>query len=144
MIFVIFGCISDSMILLGSIQRFELERILFIHLSKDQKIFIQDESEDEESRRSNSSSMTDVSLIKRSITPPPTINIIPQKKSRFLVSKVEEKLKRSRTPSPRRLSFHRSVGLLFYILCNLNTIFYLKCLKKTCILFLWNSMVKGD
>ena len=125
MIFVIFGCISESMILLGSIQRFELERILFIHLSKDQKIFIQDESEDEESRRSNSSSMTDVSLIKRSITPPPTINIIPQKKSRFLVSKVEEKAKRSRTPSPSRLSFHRSVGLFFYILCNMNTIFYL-------------------
>lgn len=98
----------DSMILLGSIQRFELERILFIHLSKDQKIFIQDDSEDDESRRSTSSSMTDVSVIKRSLTPPPTINIIPAKKSRFLVSKVEEKAKRSRTPSPRRLSMQRS------------------------------------
>ncbi|XP_048751494.1 chloride channel protein 2-like isoform X3 [Ostrea edulis] len=98
----------DSMILLGSIQRFELERILFVHLSKDQKIFIQDESEDEESRKSNSSSLNDVSKIKRSITPPPTINIIPQIKSRFFVSKVEEK-KRSRSPSPRRPSIPRSV-----------------------------------
>ncbi|XP_061163558.1 chloride channel protein 2-like isoform X1 [Saccostrea echinata] len=97
----------DSMILLGSIQRLELERVLFVHLSKDQKIFIQSDDEDNESRRSNSSSMTDVSVIKRSITPPPTINIIPQKKSRFLVSKVEEK-KRSRTPSPSRFSMPRS------------------------------------
>jgi hypothetical protein len=104
-------CISDSMILLGSIQRFELERILFVHLSKDQKIFIQEESEDEESRKSNSSSMNDVSVIKRSITPPPTINIIPQIKSRFFVSKVEEK-KRSRSPSPRRPSIPRSVSLV--------------------------------
>ncbi|XP_062606139.1 chloride channel protein 2-like [Saccostrea cucullata] len=97
----------DSMILLGSIQRLELERVLFVHLSKDQKIFIQSDDEDDESRRSNSSSMTDVSVIKRSITPPPTINIIPQNKSRFLVSKVEEK-KRSRTPSPSRFSMPRS------------------------------------
>lgn len=122
---MIICCISDSMILLGSIQRFELERILFVHLSKDQKIFIQDESEDEESRKSNSSSLNDVSKIKRSITPPPTINIIPQIKSRFFVSKVEEK-KRSRSPSPRRPSIPRSVSLFFidWLLLMMNTSWY--------------------
>ncbi|KAH3691789.1 hypothetical protein DPMN_192320 [Dreissena polymorpha] len=53
------------MILLGSVKRFELERLLWVHLSQDQKVFLLD-NEDEEM---NSICSTPGSS--RTRTPPP-------------------------------------------------------------------------
>ncbi|XP_052225774.1 chloride channel protein-like isoform X1 [Dreissena polymorpha] len=86
----------DSMILLGSVKRFELERLLWVHLSQDQKVFLLD-NEDEEM---NSIRSTPGSF--RTRTPPPRMEIIPQTreevpKPRFSVTKVEENVSTPRT-----------------------------------------------
>ncbi|KAK3105413.1 hypothetical protein FSP39_024702 [Pinctada imbricata] len=89
----------DSYILLGSIQRYELERILFVHLSKEQKIVLPQDSPGGSKPGS------------RSTTPPPTIipTIVEPKKSRFQVSKVTEN-ERAKTPPPATLSIPRSLS----------------------------------
>ncbi|OPL22800.1 chloride 1 channel protein, partial [Mytilus galloprovincialis] len=83
----------DSMILLGSVQRYELERIIYVHLSYDQKIVpqgsIDDLSDDELSETSAPNSRS----ASRPTTPPPFIDsqfraLTP--KSRFHVSKVDD------------------------------------------------------
>ncbi|XP_052225783.1 chloride channel protein 2-like isoform X2 [Dreissena polymorpha] len=88
----------DSMILLGSVKRFELERLLWVHLSQDQKVFLLDD----EDKEMNSIRSTPGSS--RAPTPPPRIEIIPPspeevRKPRFSVTKVEEKLS---TPKTRK------------------------------------------
>ncbi|XP_076086730.1 chloride channel protein 2-like isoform X2 [Mytilus galloprovincialis] len=83
----------DSMILLGSVQRYELERIIYVQLSYDQKIVpqgsIDDLSDDELSETSGPNSRS----ASRPTTPPPFIDsqfraLTP--KSRFHVSKVDD------------------------------------------------------
>ncbi|KAK3583412.1 hypothetical protein CHS0354_040381 [Potamilus streckersoni] len=90
---------SDSMILLGSIRRIELERMLWVHLSHDQKIFFPDEScdrsesESEDEKINSSQSFPDLSAFKRPKTPPlPKICVTDADapKTRFEVTKVVE------------------------------------------------------
>lgn len=83
----------DSMILLGSVQRYELERIIYVHLSYDQKIVpqgsIDDLSDDELSETSGPNSRS----ASRPTTPPPFIDSqfrVLTPKSRFHVSKVDD------------------------------------------------------
>ena len=100
----------DSMILLGSVKRFELERMLWVHLSQDQKVVV---PEDEVASTPGSS---------RAPTPPPRIEFIPAKpKSRFNVSKVDETVKsgRSVSPKPSVFSIARSVSLGYYFMITL-------------------------
>ncbi|XP_060599935.1 chloride channel protein 2-like isoform X1 [Ruditapes philippinarum] len=81
---------KDSMILLGSVKRFELERMLWVHLSQDQKVVMPD---DDIASTPGSS---------RAPTPPPRIEFIPaQPKSRFKVSKVDETLRGGKGVSPK-------------------------------------------
>ncbi|XP_052820809.1 chloride channel protein 2-like isoform X3 [Mya arenaria] len=79
----------DSMILLGSVKRFELERILWVHLSQEQKVFMS-ENEDE-----GLHSVVSTPGSSRPPTPPPRVEIIPptptgNTKPRFMVTKVDE------------------------------------------------------
>jgi hypothetical protein len=92
---------SDSMILLGSVKRFELERMLWVHLSQDQKVVMPD---DDIASTPGSS---------RAPTPPPRVEFIPaQPKSRFKVSKVDETLRGGKgvSPKPSVFSIARSVS----------------------------------
>ena len=84
------------MILLGSVKRFELERMLWVHLSEDQKIFINvDEDEGVNSAMSTPGSS-------RAPTPPPRVEIIPDRlaapKPRFQVTPVSETEKPKKKP----------------------------------------------
>ena len=108
--------VSDSMILLGSVKRFELERMLWVHLSEDQKTYLPvDEDEGINSRGSTPGSS-------RAPTPPPRVEIIPDTpqqsaKPRFMVTKVNEtesggKKKNSKVNLSRSVSIHHSQMLL--------------------------------
>ena len=98
---------SDSMILLGSVKRFELERILWVHLSEEQKIFPpQDDNEGKDSKMSTPGSS-------RAPTPPPRIEIIPNTpeiKPRFMVTKVNETGKPSESKDGAVFTISRSVS----------------------------------
>ncbi|XP_041377923.1 chloride channel protein 2-like [Gigantopelta aegis] len=77
---------ADSMILLGSIQRYELERLLFIRLSHDQKVVVDNVHFINEDGDSSSGSTP-------STQSPPTVSPPQDRlvaKPRFLVTKVDE------------------------------------------------------
>ncbi|KAJ8320296.1 hypothetical protein KUTeg_001883 [Tegillarca granosa] len=101
----------DSRVLLGSIQRFELERLLLVNISHEQKITLPESPEYERSGRSSPASFVTAS---RSSTPPikeEEDSEIPNKPiSRFNVSKVEES--EPVKPKPVRLSLPKPVGIL--------------------------------
>jgi len=85
------------MILLGSVQRYELERIICVQLSYDQKIVppgAEDISDDEISEASPPNSRMSSRPNSRPTTPPPFIdsqfNNPAAPKSRFHVSKVDD------------------------------------------------------
>ena len=106
---------SDSMILLGSVKRFELQRVLWLHMSQDQKVVL---PEDEAAGDHSASSSPGSSRVpSRAPTPPPRIQIIPNTpvgggtKPRFMVSKVDETQKESQKSSrPSVRSMTRSVS----------------------------------
>lgn len=106
---------TDSMILLGSIQRFELERQLMLHLSHEQKVIVEEptpdpdhdgidrsnetrevsESEDDQSptpeaRNVSTPEDVTVTLSPPSPTPQPEIKIEQRPVPRFQVQKVDE------------------------------------------------------
>ncbi|XP_064610783.1 chloride channel protein 2-like isoform X2 [Liolophura sinensis] len=106
---------TDSMILLGSIQRFELERQLMLHLSHEQKVIVEEpspdpdhdgidrsnetreisESEDDQSptpeaRNVSTPEDVTVALSASSPTPKPEIKIEQRPLARFQVQKVDE------------------------------------------------------
>lgn len=96
--------------LLGSIQRFELERLLLIHISHEQKIVLPESPDDDKSGRSSNASFVTAS---RSTTPPIKEEEVPETPSkpisRFNVSKVEES--EPVKPKPVRLSLPKPVGI---------------------------------
>ncbi|KAL3862118.1 hypothetical protein ACJMK2_008110 [Sinanodonta woodiana] len=88
---------SDSMILLGSIHRIELERILWVHLSHDQKIFFPDLSSDrsdsEDEELYSGEAIPDFSSSQQPPTPPLRKKCVTNagaSKTRFEVTKVVE------------------------------------------------------
>ncbi|KAL4221849.1 Chloride channel protein 2 [Mactra antiquata] len=94
----------DSMILLGSVKRFELERILWSSLSQEQKVCVDDED--------GMTSAISTPGSSRPPTPPPRVEIIPAErpKSRFMVSKVDETLKQNKPVIPSVSSLVRSTS----------------------------------
>ncbi|OWF52055.1 chloride channel protein 2-like isoform X3 [Mizuhopecten yessoensis] len=112
----------DSMILLGSIQRFELERILMLHLSYDQKILISNFDDDtSETRTPNSELSTAQNSRAPSPAPIPALTITdssPSRSSRFQVQKVDEPQGgsggggASKLPNPFRMRFSKSSSSL--------------------------------
>ncbi|XP_052072147.1 chloride channel protein 2-like isoform X2 [Mytilus californianus] len=83
----------DSMILLGSVQRYELERIIYVQLSYDQKIVPQGSLDDLSDDELSETSAPNSRSASRPTTPPPFIDsqfraLTP--KSRFHVSKVDD------------------------------------------------------
>lgn len=126
------------MILLGSVQRFELERIIYVHLSYDQKIVPpgtqDDQSDDDASETSGPNSRVSSRPTSRPTTPPPFIDaqfsnikaFTP--KSRFHVSKVDDIPMGSM--NKRKLSLASSVSIIYrFILC-------LKCFGCSLVWFL--------
>ncbi|XP_052224832.1 chloride channel protein 2-like [Dreissena polymorpha] len=96
----------DSMTLLGSIKRFELERMLWVHLSQDQKVFLSVDGD----QFVNSVLSTPSSS--RASTPPPRVEIIPptpedSPKSRFIVSRADETESTSKTFKPSMFTIRR-------------------------------------
>ena len=124
--------VTDSMILLGSVKRFELERILWVHLSEEQKIFMpQGDNGGVNSQGSTPGSS-------RAPTPPPRVEIIPSTpeppKARFMVTKVNETEKNNTKRDEAVFTISRSVS------DNLAHILYSKtCLKQA----LKNGQNKG-
>ena len=100
--------VTDSMILLGSVKRFELERILWVHLSEEQKIFMPPG----ENGGVNSQGSTPGSS--RAPTPPPRVEIIPSTpeppKARFMVTKVNETEKNNTKRDEAVFTISRSVS----------------------------------
>ncbi|KAL5015352.1 hypothetical protein ScPMuIL_009622 [Solemya velum] len=84
---------SDSMILLGSIQRFELERLLMLHMSHDQKIAMPDNNNSDDNGNQSDTSQPSICI---------TTEEPASRKPRFEVTKVKES---SRSPSPVRAKF---------------------------------------
>ena len=96
------------MILLGSVKRFELERILWVHLSEEQKIFMpQGDNGGVNSQGSTPGSS-------RAPTPPPRVEIIPSTpeppKARFMVTKVNETEKNNTKRDEAVFTISRSVS----------------------------------
>ena len=100
--------VTDSMILLGSVKRFELERILWVHLSEEQKIFMPPG----DNGGINSQGSTPGSS--RAPTPPPRVEIIPSTpeppKARFMVTKVNETEKNNTKRDEAVFTISRSVS----------------------------------
>ena len=99
------------MILLGSVKRFELERMLWVHLSEDQKTYLPlDEDEGINSHGSTPGSS-------RPPTPPPRVEIIPDQpqmaKPRFMVTKVNE-LESGGKKKEAKVTMSRSVSGIFH------------------------------
>lgn len=88
------------MILLGSIQRFELERLLMLHMSHDQKIVMPDANNSDDNGNQSDASLPSICI---------TAEKPMSRKPRFEVTKVKE---RPRSPSPVRAKFdiHDSVS----------------------------------
>lgn len=99
---------SDSMILLGSVKKFELERILWVHLSQEQKVVVPEDDGDIASTPGSS----------RAPTPPPMVEVIPDRpKPRFMVSKVDETVKPGKRveQKPSVFSIAKSVSCFIYL-----------------------------
>ncbi|XP_033764396.1 chloride channel protein 2-like isoform X1 [Pecten maximus] len=107
----------DSMILLGSIQRFELERILMLHLSYDQKILMSNSDDDTPGTRTPNSELSTAQNSRApSPAPIPTLMVTdssPSRSSRFQVQKVDEvQGGASKLPNPLKMRFSKSSSSL--------------------------------
>ncbi|XP_050414602.1 chloride channel protein 2 isoform X1 [Patella vulgata] len=100
---------SDSMILLGSIQRYELERILWLHLSHDRKVMLSD-SNDDHGPPSGRASPFDFGNPPSPITEESetTLSTV---RPRFLVTKVDEENEEA-PPSPVACNNNIQMNLL--------------------------------
>lgn len=99
---------AESMILLGSVKKFELERMLWVHLSQEQKVYVDDPDPSPMSTPGSSRPPS------RAPTPPPRVEIIPSTpvgKNRFVVSRVDETAKpHKKNISPAVFSIGRSAS----------------------------------
>ena len=108
-LFLTLNAFTDSMILLGSVKRFELQRMLWAHLSEEQKIFLPDDHDEGLNSRDSTPGSS------RTPTPPPRVEIIPATpaegtKPRFMVTKVNETEKVGKKKDETIFTISRSVS----------------------------------